>query len=110
MGSVVRTHDEQHHWLLWTTLGALAGGLVLSPFVAGVLPFGGDGAVAAVIMKADRWNAGVALMEAASPDGWRSLADASSLVRVNREALAACREAAAKAKKEQRCTITVPAR
>jgi len=37
------------------------------------------------------------------------LADASNLVRVNQEALAACSEAAAKAKKEQRCTITVPA-
>jgi len=48
-------------------------------------------------------------MQAGSPDGWRGLADASNLVRVNQEALAACREAAAKAKKEQRCTITVPA-
>jgi len=37
------------------------------------------------------------------------VADASNLVRVNQEVLAACREAAAKAKKEQRCTITVPA-
>jgi hypothetical protein len=37
------------------------------------------------------------------------VADASNLVRVNQEALAACREAADKAKKEQRCTITVPA-
>jgi len=77
--------------------------------VAGALPFGGDSAVAAVIMNANRWNAGIALMQAGSPDGWRGLADASSLVRVNQEALAACREAAAKAKKEQRCTITVPA-
>ena len=41
--------------------------------------------------------------------GWRGLADASNLVRVHQEALTACREAAAKAKKEQRCTITVPA-
>ena len=54
-------------------------------------------------------NAGIALMQAASPDGWRGVADASDLVRVNQEALTACREAAAKAKKEQRCTITVPA-
>ena len=77
--------------------------------MAGVLPFGGDSAVAAVIMRADRWNAGIALMQAASPDGWRGVAEASDLVRVNQEALTACREAAAKAKKEQRCTITVPA-
>ena len=105
----VRKQDEQRNWLLWAASGALVVGLLVSPFVAGALPFGGDTAVAAVIMNADRWNAGIALMQAGSPDGWRGLADASNLVRVNQEALAACREAAAKAKKEQRCTITVPA-
>ena len=105
----VRKQDAQLNWLLWTASGALVVGLLVSPFVAGMLPFGGDSAVAAVIMKADRWNAGIALMQAGSLDGWRGVADASNLVRVNQEALAACREAAAKAKKEQRCTITVPA-
>ncbi len=105
----VRKQDEQRNWLLWAASGALVVGLLVSPFVAGALPFGGDSAVAAVIMNANRWNAGIALMQAGSPDGWRGLADASNLVRVNQEALAACREAAAKAKKEQRCTITVPA-
>jgi hypothetical protein len=105
----VRKQDEQRNWLLYAASGALVVGLLVSPFVAGALPFGGDSAVAAVIMNANRWNAGIALMQAGSPDGWRGLADASNLVRVNQEALAACREAAAKAKKEQRCTITVPA-
>jgi hypothetical protein len=104
----VRKQDAQRNWLLYAASGALTVGLLVSPFVAGVLPFGGDSAVAAVIMKADRWNAGIALMQAGSPDGWRGVADASNLVRVNQEALAACREAAEKAKKEQRCTITVP--
>lgn len=61
-------------------------------------------------MKAHCWNAGVALTQAGSPDGWRGVADASNLVSVNQESLAACREAAAaNAKKEQRCMITVPA-
>ena len=106
---VVRKQDEQRNWLLWAASGALAAGLLASPFVAGELPFGGDSAVAAVIMKADRWHAGIALMQAGSPDGWRGVADASNLVRVDQEALATCREAADKAKKEQRCTITVPA-
>ena len=105
----VRKQDEQRNWLLWTGLGALVVGLLASPFVAGVLPFGGDSVVAALIMKADRWNAGIALMQAGSPDGWRGVAAASDLVRVNQEVLTACREAAAKTKKEQRCTITVPA-
>ena len=104
----VRTQDEQRNWLLLAASWALVAGLLVSPFVAGVLPFGGDSAVAALIMKADRWNAGVALMQAGSPYGWRGVAEASDLVRVNQEALAACRDAAAKAKKEQRCTITVP--
>ena len=104
----VRKQDEQRNWLLWAASGALVVGLLVSPFVAGVLPFGGDSAVAAIIMKADRWNAGIALMQAGSPDGWRGLADASNLVRANQEVLTACRDAAAKAKKEQRCTITVP--
>jgi hypothetical protein len=105
----VRTKDEQSRVLIWGAAGALMVGLLVSPFVAGALPFGGDSAVAAVIMGADRWSAGIALMQAASPEGWRGVADASNLVRVNQEALAACREAAAKAKKEQRCTITVQA-
>ena len=106
----VRKQDKQHHWLLWAASGALVVGLLASLSLTGVLPFGGDSAVAAVIMRADRWNAGIALMQAGSPDGWRGVADASNLVRVNQEALTACREAADKAKKEQRCTITVPAR
>ena len=105
----VRKQDEQRHWLLLAAAWALVVGLLVSPFVAGMLPFGGDSAVAAVIMKADRWNAGIALMQAGSPDGWRDVAAASDLVRANQEALAACREAAEKAKKEQRCMITVPA-
>jgi hypothetical protein len=37
------------------------------------------------------------------------VADASNQVRVNQEALSACREAADKARKEQRCVITEPA-
>jgi hypothetical protein len=105
----VRKQDEQRNWLLWAASGALVVGLLVSPFMAGMLPFGGDSAVAAVIMNADRWNAGIALMQAGSPDGWRGVTAASDLVRVNQEALTACREAAAKAKKEQRCMITVPA-
>jgi hypothetical protein len=43
------------------------------------------------------------------PNGWRGVIDSANLVKANREALAACREAAARTKTEQRCTITVPA-
>ena len=103
-----RTRGAQRIWLLWTAAAALAAGLVVSPFAAALLPFGGDGAVAAMIMKADRWDAGIALMRSTSPDGWRGVVDAANLVRTNQEALRACGEMATRTRKEQRCTITVP--
>jgi Family of unknown function (DUF6118) len=84
-------------------------GLLVSPFVAGALPFGLDGRIAALIMNADRWEAGEALMQAGSADGWQRARNAWNLVRANRKEIAACGEAAAKTKKDQRCTITVPA-
>lgn len=54
---------------MWAASGALVVGLLVSPFLAGLLPFGGDSAVAAVIRRADRWNTGIALMQAGSRDG-----------------------------------------
>lgn len=105
-----RRQDEQRTWLVYAALAAFAVGLLVSPFVAGALPFGLDGRVAALIMKADRWDAGEALMQAGSPDGWQSALNAWNLVRINQKEIAACSEAAAKTKKDQRCTITVPVR
>nr|WP_277914635.1 DUF6118 family protein [Polymorphum gilvum] len=46
-------------------------------------------------------------MQSGSPGGWRGVVDASNLVRANQEALTVCAETAAKAKKDQRCTINV---
>ena len=54
-------------------------GFLVLPFVARAPPFGGDSAVAALIMKADRCNAGIASMQASSPDGWRGAADTCDL-------------------------------
>jgi len=49
--------------------------------------------------QADRWRAGGVLMESASPSAWRDLESAAALLAPNIAALAACRDAAAKAKK-----------
>jgi hypothetical protein len=65
--------------------------------------------IAALVMREGRWDAGTALMQAASPSGWGRLVDSADVVRLNDDALRACRAAAAKAKKAQRCTITVSA-
>jgi hypothetical protein len=105
----VRGQDNQLKWLLWTAGIALLFGLLVSPVFARLLPFGLDGRVAAYILQADRWGAGAALMQAGNPQAWRGMMDEHNLVQLNREAIAACRAAAAQAKKEQRCTVVVPA-
>jgi hypothetical protein len=76
---------------------------------ARVVPFGWDGQVAAFIMNADRWNAGTKLMQTHHPEAWRDLESAAALLKPNIATLAACRDAAAKTKKEQHCGIVVPA-
>jgi hypothetical protein len=105
----VRGKRQQWEWLAITASAALTVGLVLSPFAARLLPFGWDAAVAATIMHADRWNAGQALMRSSNPGGWETLAVEMNLAEANHDALSACREAAAKTKKEQHCSIVVPA-
>ena len=105
----VRGLRRQRKSLLWTGAAALILGLLISPVFARLLPFGLDGQLAAFIMQADRWNAGASLMQAQSPGAWRDLISAATLLTPNKAALAACRDAAAKTKKEQHCTIAVPA-
>jgi Family of unknown function (DUF6118) len=109
MIGTMRGKWKQWEWLGWTGITAFFMGLLISPMFARVLPFGWDGHVAAFIMNADRWRAGGALMEAASPEAWRDLESAAALLAPNKAALAACRDAAAKSKKEQHCGIVVPA-
>ena len=55
------------------------------------------------------WDGGQRLMAVASPDAWRGITGAATLARENRDAIGACRTAAARAKKAVRCTIEVKA-
>lgn len=104
-----RTQDRQLKWVTITAAIALAVGLIVSPFLGRLLPFGLDGRMAATIMGADRWNAGAALMAGQSPEAWRALMDASKLTTANSAVIGACQAAATKEKKEQRCAVVVPA-
>jgi hypothetical protein len=105
----VRTQRKQWEWLVISAASALLVGLLLSPFAARLLPFGWDAGVAATILHADRWSAGQALMKSTNPTGWATLAAEINLAEANHDALSTCRETAARTKKEQRCTIVVPA-
>lgn len=104
-----RRQDQQLKWVVVTGAVALVVGLLISPILARLLPFGLDGRVAASILHGNRWEAGAALMQAENPEGWRSIVNDLNLVKTNQAALTPCHEAAAKAKKEQRCMIVVPA-
>jgi hypothetical protein len=100
--------NQQRFWLISMGAIALVVGMIFSPLLAARLPFGLNGRVAALIMEQqDRWNAGIALMQAGSPQGWQGVAEASQLVGANQKAIQACSEAATKTRKEQACTIMV---
>lgn len=103
------TRAKQRRVVAWTAGVALAAGLLLSPIFIRALPLGAASHVAAFLVGADRWESGALLMQLAAPERWPGVVDALRLIRTNDAALAACREQAAKAKREQRCTVAVPA-
>jgi len=99
--------DRQFRMLCWTGGVAIAVGLLLSPIIASVAPFGLNTRVAALVMREDRWTAGGELMRAADPAGWRRVAVDARLADENRETLDACRAAAVESGKTQRCLVIV---
>jgi Spy/CpxP family protein refolding chaperone len=83
-------------------------GFMAFPIVMRAMPLGLKSEMAAAIMSASEWDAGTALMKAGNPDGWAQLTADADLVSANRDKITDCRTVATKAKKEQRCIITVP--
>ncbi|KMS50582.1 DUF6118 family protein [Sphingobium cupriresistens] len=57
--------------------------------------------------EASLWDAGIRLMRTENPEGWQVIVDAVDLARENRDSLAACHKAAAKAKESVSCTVRV---
>ncbi len=100
-----RRSQDLRMWLAGG-VGLLAGALLVL-LLPRILPFAADTHVASLVMGQDRWNAGVTMMRAADPEGWRSVVDSSQLVRDNAEAISQCAEVARAAGEDQRCTITV---
>lgn len=100
-----RRSQDLRMWIVGG-IGLLAGALLVL-LLPRILPFAADTHVASLVVGQDRWNAGVTMMRAADPEGWRSVVDASQLARDNAEAIGRCTEAARTAGQDQRCTITV---
>ena len=101
-----RTAEAQKQALLWAVGAGVAAGLVLFPMLGAFAP-GGSFLAAWATGNADRWQAGVDLIQEGSPERAAALSAASRLVNANVEALQACADAAKKAGKEQKCTISV---
>lgn len=97
--------DRQVRLLGWIGGVAFAVGLLLSPILAGVLPFRLNTRVAALVMREDRWTAGGDLMRAANPAGWDRVVADARFADGNREALDICRAAAVESGTTQRCTV-----
>lgn len=104
-----RERERQNWWLVVAfAVGLLAGALVML-FLPRVLPFSAAPRVASVVMGERPWQAGMSLMAFDSLEAWQRVASADQLLEANREAVAACWEAARTAGADQRCTITVKA-
>ncbi|MGB3391553.1 MAG: DUF6118 family protein [Pseudaminobacter sp.] len=96
--------------LLWIVgaAGVLAG-IVLTLFLPAMLPFSTAPRVASFVMTERPWQAGMSLMEFASPEAWQRVVAADQLIGANTAEVAACREAAGRTGEAQSCAITVPA-
>ena len=102
-----RRAQDRRMWI--AAVAGLLAGILLTLFLPRMLPLSLEAGVAGVVMADSSWNAGITMMQQANPARWDELAAAAKLGLANRAEAAACREAAARAKKDQRCTITVAA-
>ncbi|MDI1365760.1 MAG: DUF6118 family protein, partial [bacterium] len=108
-----RAARDQRRWVIAAGAGGVVVGIVLwiglSGPIARALPDRWQVAerMAAATLKQDRWTAGGQMMHGVSPQDWARIVEMSQFERDNREALEACRRAAAKGGKDQNCKVIV---
>ena len=98
---------DQRRWLMWTAGGSFVLGMMLFYGLARALPWDGNTYIAASIIGEDRWNAGLELLRKSSPRNWNEIVADNEFMRANRSTFDACRAAAAKSKKDEKCTIII---
>lgn len=102
-----RDRQRQNWWLLTAGLAGIAAGVAFTLFLPAILPFSAAPRVASIVMADTPWRAGMDLMAFGNREAWNRVAAADRLFQANKDVMTACQEAAAKAGKDQRCTITV---
>lgn len=104
-----RERTIQNRYLSGIGAAGVVVGILATLFVPSMLPFSAAPRVASFVMGDTPWRAGMSLMDFASAEDWRRVALADQLIEANKAEVAACREAAAEAGEDQKCTITVAA-
>jgi len=104
-----RERGVQNRFLWGIGVAGVVVGILATLFVPAVLPFSVAPRVASLVMGDTPWRAGMSLMDFASAEDWRRVAEADQLIEANKVEVAACREAAAEAGEDQQCTLTVAA-
>lgn len=104
-----RERRLQDRWLVGVGGAGIVLGILLILFMPRLFPQTVAPRVASVVMGDTAWQAGMSLLTFSNPGSVQRVADADNLVTANKDAVADCRAAAAKAGKEQKCTIIVPA-
>lgn len=108
-----RTADRQNVRLLQVGGGSLVLGAALwaalSGPIARTLPasWAVPEQMAAATLALDRWRAGERLMQSENPTSWRDVVNAAELAKANAPTLDACKAAAAKTGKSQRCIFRI---
>jgi len=112
----VRTKREQHLHMLYTGMGTALAVMLLWLIYPGWATSIGprswlwpERTARRVLGEQTLWDAGIRLMRAGNPDGWQAIVEATDMRRENNDAIAACQNAAAKAKEPVRCTIRISA-
>ena len=109
-----RTASEQRQQLYQVAGGAVLAGILLWSFLPGTvaraMPDGWhwpERMAARIVGAPSRWEAGAQLMQSDSPEAWNALVQAADIQRDNRDAIDACRKAAATSKQAVRCTVKI---
>ncbi|WP_298199182.1 DUF6118 family protein [Novosphingobium sp.] len=111
-----RTAAEQRQQLYHMAGGAVLASVLLWSFlpdtIARAMPESWhwpERMAARMVGSSSRWDTGSRMMKSDSPEAWNALVQAAEIQRDNRDAIAACRKAAATSQQAVRCTVSVRA-
>jgi hypothetical protein len=104
-----RERRQQNRYMAYVGGAAFVAGILAVLLFPRLFPNSLAPRVASLVMAVSPWQAGMDMLTWASPESVGRVASADQLVRANKDEIAACTDAAKKAGKDQKCTITVAA-